>query len=86
MDFYYCSYHFDRCNFLEPSRPQGRASSSGMVGNCTGGQSVKSRDIVTEKMTPAQLFEAQKPARERKPKKGGAGSLDDATTVKLPTQ
>ena len=31
--------------------------------------SVKSRDIVAEKMTPAQISEAQKLAREWKPKK-----------------
>ncbi len=32
-------------------------------------QSVKNRDIVSERMTPAQIFEAQKLAREWKPKK-----------------
>jgi hypothetical protein len=32
-------------------------------------EAVKDRDDVAEKMTPAQLFEAQKPAREWKPKK-----------------
>ncbi len=32
---------------------------------------VKNRDIVAKAMTPAQISEAQKPAREWRPKKSG---------------
>ncbi len=44
-------------------------AASKLIPGKTRDQSVKSRDIVTEKMTPAQIAEAQKLAREWKPKK-----------------
>lgn len=34
---------------------------------------VKNRDIIAAKMTPAQIAEAQRLAREWKPKQGGPG-------------
>ncbi len=48
-------------------------------------KAVEHRDIVAATMTPAQISEAQKLAREWRPKKLGiTGGLDDVTTVKLP--
>ena len=43
-------------------------AASGYIPGKTRDQSVKDRDIVAEKMTPAQIAEAQKLAREWKPK------------------
>ncbi len=44
-------------------------AASGYIPGKTRDQSVKDRDIVAEKMTPAQIAEAEKLAREWKPKK-----------------